>query len=62
MAPEVVLGRSYNQSVDVYSFSILVWQIVTGKVSRSEKKNLFVIEMLRFPLQTWARSSTLTAL
>lgn len=32
MAPEVVLGRSYNQSVDVYSFAILSWQIVTGKV------------------------------
>ena len=30
MAPEVVMGRSYNQSVDVYSFSILIWQIVTG--------------------------------
>jgi hypothetical protein len=30
MAPEVVLGRSYNQSVDVYSFSVLIWQITTG--------------------------------
>jgi serine/threonine protein kinase len=33
MAPEVVLGRSYNQSVDVYSFSVLIWQIATGVVS-----------------------------
>lgn len=29
MAPEVVLGRSYHQSVDTYSFGILIWQ-VTG--------------------------------
>lgn len=32
MAPEVVLGRSYNQTVDAYSFGILIWQIATGKV------------------------------
>eukprot|EP00527_Entomoneis_sp_CCMP2396_P008091 CAMPEP_0198153428 /NCGR_PEP_ID=MMETSP1443-20131203/64158_1 /TAXON_ID=186043 /ORGANISM="Entomoneis sp., Strain CCMP2396" /LENGTH=421 /DNA_ID=CAMNT_0043819769 /DNA_START=25 /DNA_END=1290 /DNA_ORIENTATION=+ len=28
MAPEVALGRPYNQSCDVYSFSILLWQIL----------------------------------
>ena len=28
MAPEVALGMPYNESVDVYSFSILVWQIL----------------------------------
>lgn len=32
MAPEVVLGRSYHQSVDVYSFGILLWQVASGKV------------------------------
>ena len=28
MAPEVALGKPYNESVDVYSFSILLWQIL----------------------------------
>jgi serine/threonine protein kinase len=32
MAPEVALGKSYNSSVDVYSFSIIIWQIARGKV------------------------------
>lgn len=32
MAPEVVLGRSYHHSVDVYSFGILIWQVASGKV------------------------------
>lgn len=32
MAPEVALGKSYNQSVDAYSFGIIVWQILKGKV------------------------------
>jgi len=32
MAPEVALGKSYNQSVDTYSFGIIVWQILRGKV------------------------------
>ena len=32
MAPEVVLGRSYNQTVDTYSFGILIWQIAAGQI------------------------------
>jgi serine/threonine protein kinase len=28
MAPEVALGKPYNESVDVYSFSILTWEIL----------------------------------
>lgn len=28
MAPEVALGAPYNELVDVYSFSILLWQIL----------------------------------
>ena len=33
MAPEVVLGRSYHQTVDTYSFGILIWQVAAGQVS-----------------------------
>jgi len=32
MAPEVALGKSYNHSIDVYSFGIILWQIIKGKV------------------------------
>lgn len=28
MAPEVALGQRYNEGADVYSFSILVWQVL----------------------------------
>lgn len=28
MAPEVALGKPYNENVDVYSFSLLLWQIL----------------------------------
>jgi hypothetical protein len=28
MAPEIFLGKRYNESVDVYSFSILMWQML----------------------------------
>jgi hypothetical protein len=43
MAPEVVRGLSYNQSVDTYSFGILIWQIATGKIPFREmgKKPFF---------------------
>ena len=32
MAPEVAIGKPYNSSVDVYSFVIIVWQILNGDV------------------------------
>jgi serine/threonine protein kinase len=32
MAPEVALGRSYNRTVDVYSFGIILWQILRMQI------------------------------
>ena len=32
MAPEVAMGRNYNCSVDVYSFGVIVWQVLRSKV------------------------------
>lgn len=32
MAPEVALRLQYNEKVDIYSFGILFWQIITGEV------------------------------
>lgn len=31
MAPEVSLQKPYNEKVDVYSFAILLWQMITGE-------------------------------
>lgn len=31
MAPEVALRKSYNEKVDVYSFAILLWQMLSGE-------------------------------
>jgi len=30
MAPEMIQHRPYNQKVDVYSFGIVLWELVTG--------------------------------
>lgn len=32
MAPEAVLYRPYNEKVDVYSYSIVLWQMLTGEL------------------------------
>ncbi|KAJ3676826.1 hypothetical protein LUZ60_002550 [Juncus effusus] len=32
MAPEMIQHRSYNQKADVYSFGIVLWELVTGKL------------------------------
>ena len=31
MAPEVALRKPYNEKVDVYSFGIILWQMITGE-------------------------------
>mmetsp|Transcript_5159 Transcript_5159/g.13881 ORF Transcript_5159/g.13881 Transcript_5159/m.13881 type:complete len:130 (-) Transcript_5159:756-1145(-) len=33
MAPEVVLSKDYGLSVDVYSFSIVAWEVLTCKAA-----------------------------
>lgn len=32
MAPEVATWEPYNETVDIYSFAIILWQLVTGEV------------------------------
>jgi eukaryotic-like serine/threonine-protein kinase len=32
MTPEVIVGRPYNEGVDVYSLSLIVWQMLTLNV------------------------------
>eukprot|EP00250_Pteridium_aquilinum_P004551 c14756_g1_i1 orf=582-1826(+) len=32
MAPEMMQNRSYNHKVDVYSFGIVLWELVTGNI------------------------------
>ncbi len=31
MAPECLAGEEYNMKADVYSFSIVVWEIISGQ-------------------------------
>ena len=30
MAPEVLRGKPYNETADVYSFALILWQMLTG--------------------------------
>jgi hypothetical protein len=55
MAPEVIFNKPYNQSVDVYSFGIIMWEMVTGIVpfaglTRENFAQKVVTERLRPPL------------
>ena len=31
MAPEILLGKQFNEKADIYSFGIILWQIYTRK-------------------------------
>ena len=55
MAPEVISNKAYNQSVDVYSFGIIMWEMVTGIVpfaglTRENFAQKVVTERLRPPV------------
>ncbi|SPN79556.1 Serine/Threonine-protein kinase [Brazilian cedratvirus IHUMI] len=30
-APEIIRGEKYNEKVDIYSFGVVMWQVLTGK-------------------------------
>ena len=48
MAPEVALSHRYNEKVDVYSFGILLWQMLTGLTPfKSVQKQDFLSEVVK---------------
>ena len=56
MAPEVALGHPYNLSADIYSFSILFWELVAlekafGKLSQEEHRENVIKKNDRPPLK-----------
>mmetsp|Transcript_12160 Transcript_12160/g.13766 ORF Transcript_12160/g.13766 Transcript_12160/m.13766 type:complete len:163 (+) Transcript_12160:989-1477(+) len=56
MAPEVALGQPYNLSADIYSFSILFWELVAlekafGKLSQDEHREMVIKKNDRPPLK-----------
>ena len=59
MAPEVALGRSYGKAVDVYSFGVLLWQLLRNKIpyrniSRKTHIEKVVLGGYRMPLdKSW---------
>lgn len=42
MAPEVGLYKKYNEKVDVYSFALIVWEVLTG--NRPYEKHIKTLE------------------
>jgi serine/threonine protein kinase len=63
MAPEVAHSKPHNQSADVFSFSIVLWQMITGKThpypNATSSKNLIrhVFQLHKRPRckgKTWA--------
>jgi len=39
MAPEVLLRRNFNEKADVYSFGLMLWEILTGQLPLIEFEN-----------------------
>ncbi|AVR52835.1 serine/threonine protein kinase [Marseillevirus Shanghai 1] len=47
MAPEVLCGSRYNEKADVYSFGVLVWEVVTRKRPYEGQSPVRVAELAR---------------
>eukprot|EP01128_Nolandella_sp_AFSM9_P000197 TRINITY_DN10376_c0_g1_i1.p1 TRINITY_DN10376_c0_g1~~TRINITY_DN10376_c0_g1_i1.p1 ORF type:complete len:622 (-),score=104.24 TRINITY_DN10376_c0_g1_i1:565-2430(-) len=39
MSPEVIMGQETNEKRDVYSFGVILWELLTGKVPYAELRN-----------------------
>ncbi|CAJ1950910.1 unnamed protein product [Cylindrotheca closterium] len=40
MSPEVALGQKYNETCDIYSFGLLLWEIITLRLPYSSQKSI----------------------
>mmetsp|Transcript_30213 Transcript_30213/g.33766 ORF Transcript_30213/g.33766 Transcript_30213/m.33766 type:complete len:579 (+) Transcript_30213:87-1823(+) len=57
MAPEVMMGKSFNQSADVYSYALILWEIITGNLweppadyAQAETYKYFICELKERPV------------
>ena len=37
MAPEILRGESYTEAADVYSFGVILWEVLTGQIPYKER-------------------------
>ena len=61
MAPEILLATPYDYSVDVFSFGVLLWEMLSGQVPYVSLTEPQIISMVaygkkRLPLPTVTRS------
>ncbi|OHS93057.1 hypothetical protein TRFO_12068 [Tritrichomonas foetus] len=43
MAPEIIRGEEYSKAVDVYSYSLIVYELFIGNEPFVEGKSIFLI-------------------
>ena len=57
MAPEIIEGRSYTEACDVYSFSIITWEILSRKEPYSDGsfQNMFMPQFIMHVMQNNTR-------
>jgi hypothetical protein len=53
MAPEVYQGRTYEEKCDIYSWSIVFWQLLAKKYSPYEDQTINTFGKISIETYTW---------
>lgn len=49
MAPEVIQGKAYYESADIYSMGLVIWEMLTGQCPYEGMKQMEVSVTDQFP-------------
>lgn len=55
MAPEAIRGEKVNEATDVFSFGVIIWELLTGRIPWSDLNSIQVIARVGFKNQQLPR-------
>jgi len=48
MAPEILQGKEFDEMADVYSYSVVLWEMLSGKIPWDDKDNMQIVALVGY--------------